>query len=253
MISVWIRSQEVSALKSDENMSVCVCTVHSFHAPLARAVLWTPIIHPPLCSNDYWLLIDSFMRCELLWLVSYRRVHMKIWSVWFMSSFWFYWGAQWTAAAGWEQRKTSSFQSKSSFLSFVSLPKSQNKVQTLGAVVEFPCFHLLTWWIFYIICKLSKVVWLWSFSDIWKYFTWSCNRKLYMLQYNQQLHHIETLRGSNGHEGSVRRKKACRPALSHVSWYTNIFILDLSSSPLTAFSVVSSSSVTFTFSIIMFP
>lgn len=85
-------------------VDVCTCvrvrarTVYSFHAPPAQAVLQTLIVHPPLCSNDYWLLIDSFMRCELLWLVSYRGVHMKIWSVWFMSSFWFYWGAQWTAA-----------------------------------------------------------------------------------------------------------------------------------------------------------
>lgn len=49
------------------------------------------------------------MRCEPLWLVSYHRVHMKIWSAWFMSSFSFYWSAQWTAAAEQEQRRKNAF------------------------------------------------------------------------------------------------------------------------------------------------
>lgn len=138
-----------------ENMTLCVCvcvhvrarTVHSFHAPLAQAVLQTLIVHPPLCSNDYWLLIDSFMRCELLWLVSYRGVHMKIWSVWFMSSFWFYWGAQWTAAASENKGKQhiSSFQSKSLYFCLFHCQYYWIRFKFLSAVMVFFFKYLSKW------------------------------------------------------------------------------------------------------------
>lgn len=66
-----------------------------------RQSYWPPTVRPALCSNDYWLLIDSFINCELLWLVPYRRVHAKTSSAGFLRP----WrGRGWAAAAETDHR-----------------------------------------------------------------------------------------------------------------------------------------------------
>lgn len=73
------------------------CTERSnFTLLWPRQINWPPTVRPALCSNDYWLLIDSFINCELLWLVPYHRVHMKTFSAGFLRPLR---GRGWAAAA----------------------------------------------------------------------------------------------------------------------------------------------------------
>lgn len=67
-----------------------------------RQIYWPATVRPPLCSNDYWLLIDSFINCELLRLVPYHGVHVKTLSAGLLRSLR---GRGWAAAAETEHRE----------------------------------------------------------------------------------------------------------------------------------------------------
>lgn len=71
---------------------VCLCVCVCVYSAMSEVISCssgpgrsTDHWRPP-CSNDYWLLIDSFIKCELLRLVPNRRVCVKTFSAGFWCS-----------------------------------------------------------------------------------------------------------------------------------------------------------------------